>query len=139
MEIIYSELQTVQPNANVLFNDTVIGCSNCLMHREGSGLVTLRGSSSQSRARYRVTFTGNIGTPEGGTAGAVQLALSINGEGLASTTMISTSAAAGDLDSVSRVTTIDVPRGCCFEVAVRNTGEDPVAVSGADLIVERTA
>ena len=66
MEIIANALQTVEANQNVLFTDTVVGCSNSLLHRTSSGLVTLRGNAStQCRARYRVFFSGNIGLPAG--------------------------------------------------------------------------
>ena len=54
MEIIANAVQTVQANQNVLFTDTVVGCSNSLLHRTGSGLVTLKGNTTtQCRARYK--------------------------------------------------------------------------------------
>ena len=46
MEIIANAVQTVQANQNVLFTDAVVGCSNSLLHRVGSGLVTLKGNTS---------------------------------------------------------------------------------------------
>lgn len=61
MEIIANAVQTVQANQNVLFTDAVVGCSNSLLHRVGSGLVTLKGNTStQCRARYKAHFSGNI-------------------------------------------------------------------------------
>ena len=58
--------QTVA-NQNVLFSDVTV-CGNCsIMHRPGSGLVALRGITSQCRARYKVFFSGNIAIPTGGT------------------------------------------------------------------------
>ena len=42
MEIIATELQTVQANQNVYITDTVICWSASASHRDGSGLVTLR-------------------------------------------------------------------------------------------------
>ena len=60
MEITANAIQTVAAGANVIFTDTVV-CGNCaIMHREGSGLVTLRGLTNQCRARFRVSFGGNI-------------------------------------------------------------------------------
>lgn len=140
MEIIANTLQTVQANQNVLFTDTVVGCSNSLLHREGSGLVTLRGNTStQCRARYRVTFGGNIGLPADGTLDPILLAIAINGEGVASTTMISTPAALEDLNNVASSVFIDVPKGCCFEVAVKNITDQAIDVQNANLIIERVA
>lgn len=43
MEIVNIPVQTVQPNQDVLFSNTVIPGSNCMIHRGGSGLITLRG------------------------------------------------------------------------------------------------
>ena len=41
MEITANALQTVNENQNVLFTDTVI-CGSCsMMHRDGSGLITV--------------------------------------------------------------------------------------------------
>ena len=35
--------QVVDVNQNILFTDTPVGGSGSIVHREGSGLVTLRG------------------------------------------------------------------------------------------------
>ena len=52
MEITANAIQTVEENQNVLFSDTVV-CGSCSMaHRDGSGLVTLRGLTTQCRARF---------------------------------------------------------------------------------------
>lgn len=84
--------------------------------------MTLRGNTTtQCRARYRATFSGNIAIPAGGTLEPISLAIAVNGEAIASTTMISTPSAAGDYNNVSSSVFIDVPRGCCFEVSVKNT------------------
>lgn len=140
MEIIATPLQTVQAGQNVLFTDTVVGCSNSLLHRAGSGLVTLKGTTcNQCRARYKVFFSGNIGLPTGGTVGAISLTLSIDGEPVNSSTMIATPAAVEEFWNVSSAVYIDVPRGCCQTVAVRNTSTQAIDVQNANLIVERVA
>jgi hypothetical protein len=71
MEIIANALQTVQANQNVYFTD-VITSGNCsILHRNDSGLVTLKGVTNQCRARYRVSFGANIAIPTGGTVEAI--------------------------------------------------------------------
>ena len=80
MEIIANALQTVQPNQNVYFTDTTVSGGPTVFHRDGSGLVSLRGMTNQCRARYRVSFGGNIAVPTGETVGPIQLALAIEGE-----------------------------------------------------------
>jgi hypothetical protein len=113
MEITANAIQTVNENANVLFTDTVV-CGNCsIMHRDGSGLVTLRGLTNQCRARFRVSFGGNIAVPTGGTVGPISLAIAVNGEPVATTTMISTPAAVEEYNNVFSAIFLDVPRGCC--------------------------
>ena len=61
MEVTANALQTVAENQNVLFTDTPVGGCCSILHREGSGLVTLRGVTSQCRARFKAFFSGNIG------------------------------------------------------------------------------
>ena len=77
--------------------------------------------TNQCRARYRVSFVGNIAMPTGGTAGAISVSLAINGELLPASTAIVTPAAVEEYFNVSLDTFVDVPRGCCVTVAVINT------------------
>lgn len=139
MELTANAIQTVPANGNVIFTDTVV-CGNCsIMHREGSGLVTLRGLTNQCRARFRVSFGGNIALPTGGTVGPISLAIAINGEPVATTTMISTPAAVEEFNNVFSAIFIDVPKGCCSQISIRNISDQPVNVQNANLIVERVA
>lgn len=139
MEIIANALQTVSANQNVLFTDEVT-CGNCsIMHRAGSGLVTLRGVTNQCRARFKVTFGGNIAITTGGTAGSISLALTLDGEPVASTTMIETPAAVGEFSNIFSAIFVDVPKGCCLSLGVRNISTQAVDVQNANLIVERVA
>ena len=139
MEITANAIQTVPANANVIFTDTTV-CGNCsIMHREGSGLVTLRGLTNQCRARFRVSFGGNIALPTGGTVGPISLAIAVNGEPVATTTMISTPAAVEEFNNVFSAIFLDVPKGCCSQISVRNISDQPIDVQNANLIVERVA
>jgi hypothetical protein len=113
MEITANAIQTVGANANVLFADTVVAGNCAIVYREGSGLVTLRGLTSQCRARFRVSFGGNIAIPTGGAVGPISLAIAIDGEPVATTTMISTPAAVDDYNNVFSAIFLDIPRGCC--------------------------
>ena len=123
MELTANAIQTVPANGNVIFTDTVV-CGNCsIMHREGSGLVTLRGLTNQCRARFRVSFGGNIALPTGGTVGPISLAIAINGEPVATTTMISTPAAVEEFNNVFSAIFLDVPKGCCSQISVKNTSD----------------
>jgi hypothetical protein len=139
MEITAVALQEVAENQNVLFTDTVICGNPSIVHRAGSGLVTLRGLTNQCRAQYKVTFGGNIAIPTGGTVEEISLALTIDGEPLGSTLMIETPAAVEEFSNVFSAVYIAVPRGCCVTVGVRNTSAQAINVQNANLIVERIA
>lgn len=133
-------VQTVAVNQNVLFSETPVGCNRgYVTHREGSGLVTLRGITNQCRARYKVTFGGNIAVPTGGTAGAISVALAANGEALNSTVATVTPAAVEEYFNVSSTAYIDVDRGCCLSLSVKNISTQAINVANPNLIVERVA
>lgn len=139
MEIIANALQTVPANQNVYFTDTVT-CGNCaITHRDDSGLVTLRGMTGQCRARFRVSFGANIALPADGTAGPISLAIAINGEAVRATTMTITPTVVGAFFNVFSSVFIDVPRGCCVTVSVKNITDVDVDVQNANLIVDRVA
>jgi hypothetical protein len=56
-------------------------------------LVNIKGFTDQCRARYKITFGGNIAIPTGGTVEAISMAITLDGEPVVTTTMISTPAA----------------------------------------------
>lgn len=140
MEITANALQTVNANQHVLFTETPVGGKSCsIIHRDGSGLVTLRGITDQCRARYRVSFGGNIGIPTGGTVEPISLAIAVNGEAVGPTIMTTTPAAVEQASNVFTSIFIDVPKGCCSQVSVINIGTSPILVENANLIAERVA
>lgn len=139
MEITANALQTVNTGSNVVFTNTAVSGNCSIMHREGSGLVTLRGITNQRRARFRISFGANIAVPTGGTAGAISLAISVNGEPVSTNQMISTPAAVAEFNNVSRALYLDVPAGCCTQVSVENTSTQAISVQNANFIVERVA
>ena len=139
MELTANAIQTVAAGANVIFTDTVVPGNCSILHRDGSGLVTLRGLTNQCRARFRVSFGANIALPTGGTVGPISLAIAINGEPVATTTMISTPAAVEEFNNVFSAIFLDVPKGCCSQISVKNISDQPIDVQNANLIVERVA
>ena len=137
-EYSYAALQTVEAGQNVLFNETPVAPSRCIVHRDGSGIVTLRGlTNCQCRARFRVSFGANIAIQTGGTVGAISVALAIAGEPLPASKAIVTPAAADNYFNVYIDTYVDVPAGCCVTVAVENTSDQAISVQNANLIVTR--
>ena len=139
MEIIAVAAQTVAANQNVLFTDSVTSGNCSITHRDGSGLVTLRGTTAQCRARYKVSFGANIAVPTGGTAEAISIALSIDGEPVGASTMTVTPLDVEDYNNVFGALFIDVPKGCCMTISVQNINTQAILVQNANLIVERVA
>lgn len=154
-EFTKNEVQTVLPNQPVTLN-TSIGCNKgYVYHRNGSGIVTLRGCTNNCFARYQVTFNGNIAVPSTGTAGPISVALALDGEPILTSRAIVTPAAVADepptqnnFANVTSTAIISVPKGCCFNVSVENTSESAtpattpapaILVQNANLTVARIA
>lgn len=129
--------QTVAVNQNVLFTEEPVRGRCGVAHREGSGIVTLRGGNQ--RARYKVSFGGNIAVPTGGTVGEISLAISVDGEAIPSTIAIVTPAAVEEFFNVFAAIFIDAPCGCCTTISVKNVSDQAILVQNANLIVERVA
>ena len=90
VELTANAVQAVPAGQNVLFTDAPVKCGRgYVVHREGAGLVTLRGicNGCSPIARYRV----------------------------------------------------DVPRGCCVALSVRNVSAQAIDVANANLMIERVA
>lgn len=156
-EFAYNPYQTVEPGQNVIL-DTVIPCNKgYVLHRDQSGIVMLRGivnNACACNARYQVTFNGNIAVAAGSTVGPISVSLALNGEPIQSSKAIVTPAAVAanpptpaNFFNVTSTAIVNIPRGCCFSVAVENTsgpaaagGVAPeIVVSNANLTVTRIA
>lgn len=150
-EFTYNPIQLVQPNQPVILN-TTIGCpKGYVIHRNESGIVTLRGavnSPTSCFARYQVTFNGNIAVPEGGTVGSISIAIALDGEPILTSRAIVTPVAVDDYFNVTSTAIITVPKCCCFNVSVENTSESAtpattpapaINVQNANLTVSRIA
>lgn len=144
-EFTYNPIQTVASNQAVVLN-TSIGCNKgYVLHREESGIVTLRGIVNNNCcgafARYQCTFNGNIAVADGGVVGPIAVSLAIDGEALPTSRAIVTPAAVGDYFNVTSTAFITVPRGCCAQVSVENvsTPATEIDVQNANLVITRVA
>ena len=153
-EFTKNEVQTVLPNQPVTLN-TSIGCNKgYVYHRNGSGIVTLRGITNNCFARYQVTFNGNIAIPSTGTPGPIATALALDGEPILTSRAIAQVAAVAtepptteNFYNVTNTAIITIPKGCCFNVSVENVSEGAtpttptpaILVQNANLTVTRIA
>ena len=135
-------LQTVDQNQNVLFTKTPVPCARgFVIHRDGSGVFTLRGMTDKCAAIYRVQFQANVAFPAGGTPGPISMALAIEGEPVTSSVAIVTPAEAETFNNVTVFAIVRVPRGCCANVAIENvtTPAAPIDVQNANIEITKIA
>lgn len=138
-EYVTAGIVTVPAGQNVPMVSTAACGKPCIVHRQGAGIVTLRGITNQNRSLFRVSFGGNIAIPTGGTVEAITAALAINGEPLTSATATVTPAAVENYFNIYVSAQVCVPKGCCLTVAMENTSTQAVNFANSNLTVERIA
>jgi hypothetical protein len=127
--------QAVLLNQPVRFNASIPCRAGYVLHDNGFGIFTLRGPRDTCFARYEITFAGNIEIPEGGTVTPIAVAIAENGETLPSSLGVATPAAAEQAWCVTCLATVDVPRGCCLTVSLRNVAADPAETPAPTITV----
>lgn len=151
-EYLANDVQLVALNAPVVFTASIPCNRGYVYHEDETGIFILRGIVNNSCcgfARYQVTFNGNIAIPEGGEVTPIALTLSVNGEARPTSAAIFTPAAVDEYGNVTSTAIITVPKGCCFNLAVRYvdaTVADPattptptIEVQNANLVINRIA
>lgn len=124
---------TLGPNQFVTFNLEILHTGPAECHRPNSGAVLLR----MKQAIYDVFFKANIGATTAGDA--AQLTMFLNGSPMPETTMVSTTAAVGDVNNVACKTRVST---CCCGPAtltIGNTGESTIVVEQPILDIGRAA
>lgn len=142
-----STVQTVNPGESIVFTETPVPCTRGFVrHREGSGNFLLSGyvpytggcgCNRSNSALYLVDFGANIAVPTGGTVEAISVALTIDGSTLPASIMTVTPAAVEQYFNVSRAINVEMWRGCCETVTIRNISEQPILVQNANIIFSR--
>ena len=136
-EFVNTSIVTVPAGQNVPLTETAVTGKPCIVHREGAGIVTLRGLTQQCKARFKVSFGANIAIPTGGTVEAITAALAINGEALTSATAIVTPAAVENYFNIYVSAIVEVPKCCCVTVAMENTSAQAVSFANSNMTVDR--
>lgn len=133
IELSNTTAQTLAPGQSLTFDTVILKSGGGEAHRTNSGIVTLKANC----AIYEIHFAANI---SGTAAGAVQLAITLDGEPLPETTMINTVTTAGDPNNVATATLVRTGCGCCGRIAVTNTGtSDAIVSANPSLFVKRVA
>lgn len=140
-------IQVVNPGESVIFTETPVPCRRGFVrHRDDSGNFLLSGwvpnsygccRNQNGSANYLCDFGANISIPEGGTVGAISLAIAIDSATIPTSTMTVTPAAVDEYFNVSRAINIDVWKNCCETVTVRNISDQPIQVQNANILFSR--
>ena len=138
-EYVNPGIVSVPAGQNVPMVATAACGKPCIVHREGSGLVTLRGLTQQCKARFKVSFGANIAVPTGGTVSAITTALAVNGEPLTSAVATVTPAAVENYFNIYVSAIVEVPKGCCLTVAIKNTSTQAINFANSNLTVDRVS
>lgn len=150
-EYLANSVQSVSLNAPVIFTASIPCRRGYVYHEDETGIFTLRGivnNACANFATYQVTFNGNIAIPEGGTAGAIAIAIAVQGEPRLTSRAIYTPAAVDEYGNVTSTAIIKVPKGCCYTLSVESVPatSDPtvtpapvINVQNANLVISRIA
>lgn len=138
-------LQTVNPGETILFTENPVKCNRGFVrHRDDTGTFLLSGWVPRSgcgccanSAVYMCDFGANIAIPDGGTVEAISVALTLDGATIPASTMTITPAAVEQFWNISRAINVQVWRGCCESLAIRNTSTQPILVQNANIVLSR--
>ena len=142
-----NDVQTINPGESAIFSVTEVPCTRGFVrHREGTGNFLFSGyvynragcrCCSQKTANYMVEFGANIAIPTGGTVGEISVAITIDGATIPSSQMRATPAAVEEYQNVSVAKVVDVFKGCCQTVTIRNISDQPILMQNANIVISR--
>ena len=147
-EYLANAVQSISLNQPAIFSASIPCNRGYVYHEDETGIFILRGITPNCFARYQVTFNGNVSIPTGGAVTPIALSISVNGESRQTSRAIFTPAAVDTYGNVTSTAIITVPKGCCFNVAVRYVAadEDPattptpvINLQNANLVINRVA
>lgn len=123
--------QNVALNGTIPFDIVSIPCNKGCVVPITTGVLTLKGNTSNRFARYDVTLQGNVSIPTGGAVTPIAVAITLNGVAIPDSVAIVTPAAVGDVWHVNTSVTITVPCGCCVSISAAyvDATEDDAAIT----------
>lgn len=134
--------QNVSLNGTFPFDIVSIPCNRGCVIPIATGILNLRGGSSNRFARYEVNLLANVSIPENGELTPIAVAITLNGVPIPESVAIVTPAAAEDVWHISTSATITVPCGCCVSISaayVDATEDDAAVTPTPSIFVRRRA
>lgn len=129
-------------NGTIPFDIVSIPCNKGNVIPLTTGVLTLKGNTSNSFARYEVNVQANVAVPEGGELTPVAIGVTINGVVVPESVAIYTPQAVEEYGHINTSITVTVPCGCCVSVSaayVDGTEDDAAVVPTPSILVRRRA
>lgn len=134
--------QNVALNGTIPFDIVSIPCNKGCVIPITTGVLTLKGNTSNRFARYDVSVQANVAIPTGGTVTPIAIAITLNGVAIPDSVAIVTPAAVEDLWHINTSVTVTVPSGCCVSISaayVDATEDDAATTPTPSIFVRRRA
>lgn len=134
--------QNVALNNTVPFDIVSIPCNRGCVIPITTGVLTLKGNTSNRFARYKVKLQANVAIPEGGAVTPIALAITLNGVAIPDSVAIVTPVATEEFWHINTSVTITVPCDCCVSVSaayVDATEDDASVTPTPSVLVRRRA
>lgn len=134
--------QNVALNGAIPFDVVSIPCNKGCVVPITTGVLTLKGDTTNRFARYEVDFQGNVAIPVAGAVTPLAVAITLNGVAIPDSVAIVTPAAVEDVWHINTSATITVPCGCCVSVSaayVDATEDDAAVTPTPSIFVRRRA
>ena len=134
--------QNVALNNTIPFNIVSIPCNKGCVIPITTGVLTLKGGTSNRFARYEVNLQANVAVPTGGAITPLALAITLDGVPIPDSVAIVTPTAVEDFWHIHTTATITVPCGCCVSVSaayVDATEDDAAVTPTPSIFVRRNA
>ena len=134
--------QNVALNGAIPFDVVSIPCNKGYVVPLATGVLTLKGDTTNRFARYELTVQANVAIPTGGAVTPIAVAITLNGVAIPDSVAIVTPAAVEDVWHINTTTTVTVPCGCCVSVSaayVDATEDDAAVTPTPSIFVRRRA
>lgn len=134
--------ENVALNGTIPFDIVSIPCTKGNVIPITTGVLTLKGNTTNRFARYEVTVQGNIAIPEDGEITPIAVAITLNGVAIPDSIAIVTPTAVGEYWHINTSIPITVPCECCVSVSaayVDATVDDAATTPTPSLAVRRGA
>ena len=134
--------QNVALNGTIPFDIVSIPCNKGCVVPITTGVLTLRGNTSNSFARYDVRVQANVAVPTEGEVTPIAIGITINGVVVPESVAIYTPQAVDEYGHINTSISVTVPCGCCVSVSaayVDGTEDDAAVTPTPSIMVRRKA